>query len=554
MKSQQAETSPPERPSRAWIGALAVPAVLLAVTLLVRLPDLGMPLERDEGEYAYAAQDIARGGMPYRDSFCQKPPVVFFWYLGGIVLFGQSVEAIHLAMVAAAAAAALGLYYLGKRLSGRTAGWLAALVFSMAAAGSGYFGSAANTEIFMLAPAVAGALLLLRAVESEKPVDWFLTGLFFGLAFMTKQVALFSFAGPGFFAAWILWKRRRPASSHLKPALFGTAGAAAAVLPFVIWFSLTGTMGHFWDTAFSQNVGYVDSPYGAWKWEQMADVFWKRFCVSDGLLYLCTALLLLLVVMKDGCRRKAAFWFPLLWFAGSVFGVALGPYTFGHYFLQMLPAAALAMGVLVEEATRESKLQPRLTRFIPLAAGLLVMAPMLSERLSSAALSTAERSFELYKVYGHSPFQAAVEVGDYLRKTTDPGDTILIVGSEPEILFYANRKSATRFTIFYPLLPISADTERSDALCREFFREIEENPPKKIVITSCPSSFITGGKSTEKLLSILSRIYNDLLAGGYDEEDQVFLTSAGDFFWRSRLGKGGGNHLLLFQIYGRTNH
>jgi len=551
METKGRESSARKSPASALSGVLVLFAVLLAVTLLIRLPDLGMPLERDEGEYAYAAQEIARGGVPYQDTFCQKPPVVFLWYLCGIALFGESVVAIHLAMVVAAAAASLCLYFLGRRLSGRTAGWSAAVFFTVAAAGSGYFGSAANTEIFMLAPAVAGALFVLRAVESERALDWFFTGLFCGLAFMTKQVALFSFAGPAVFAAWILWKRRRPAASHAKPALFGTAGIAAAVVPFILWFTLTGTLGVFWDTAFSHNVGYVVSPYGAWKWEQMVDVVSRRFLVTDGLLYFGTALVLLQVIMRKESRGRAAFWFPSLWFAGSVFGVALGPYTFGHYFLQLLPAMALATGVLVDEASRKIASRPGLARFIPLTAGIVIMAPMISDRLSTMALPKEERSFELYKIYGLTPFLAAVEVGEYLKRTTDPDDTLLIVGSEPEILFYANRRSATRFTIFYPLLPIASDTERSDLLCEEFFEEIEANPPRKVVVTRCPSSFITGGKSTEKLNEIFNRLYSGLLSKDYVEEDQVYLSSGGDIFWKSRFGANPGKLLLLFQIYSR---
>ena len=72
------------------------------LTLAVRFSDLRMPLERDEGEYAYGAQEIARGYMPYKDTFCQKPPGIFAWYRLGFRLFGESVVGIHLTLALAA--------------------------------------------------------------------------------------------------------------------------------------------------------------------------------------------------------------------------------------------------------------------------------------------------------------------------------------------------------------------------------------------------------------------------------------------------------------------
>jgi hypothetical protein len=54
--------------SRAWIFVAL--AILLTLVVRVRLRD--MPLERDEGEYAYAGQLILQGVPPYKDAFNMK--------------------------------------------------------------------------------------------------------------------------------------------------------------------------------------------------------------------------------------------------------------------------------------------------------------------------------------------------------------------------------------------------------------------------------------------------------------------------------------------------
>ncbi len=512
---------------RPWVRReLIVFIALLVLSVLVRLPDLAMPLERDEGEYAYAAQEILRGHMPYADTFCQKPPVVFFWYLAGFVLLGQSVIAIHLTMTVAAALAALGIYLLARRLlgpEGRTGAWLAALVFAFSAAGSGYFGSAANTEIFMLAPMVFGVYFAHRALETEKSFFWFLAGLLCGLAFLTKQVALFSFAGPAVYASWIMWRQKRPIASHVKPLVFGLGGIGAAIAPFAVWLSARGVLGAAWDAAFGHNIAYVGSPFGWWKWTQLAGVISDRFLLSDGLLWACLAGCLLMVVLGQ-TRRHRALWFALLWFGGSILGVALGPYTFGHYFLQVLPPLALAGGAFCSlfssgSATPTPALCRR-ARLLTLIAGAALIAPMVVCRLSTLTDPIEKRSYDLYSVYGPSPFAAAVEVGDALAATTDPDDLVLIRGSEPEILFYARRRSATRYTIFYPL---TGNFESTDAMVEELFAEIDRNRPAKVVLVNVPTSFIVGGP---KLGEIIDRL-QQVLDGHYVSETTFFATPDG---------------------------
>ena len=53
-------------------------------------------------------------------------------------------------------------------------------------------------------------------------------------------------------------------------------------------------------------------------------------------------------------------------------------------------------------------------------------------------------------VYQENPFVEAIAVGNYIRAHTNPGDSIAIIGSEPEIYFYCRRPAATGF--IYPAL------------------------------------------------------------------------------------------------------
>lgn len=41
---------------------------------------IASPFQRDEGEYAYSAQLLREGGVPYKEAFMQKPPMIIYTY------------------------------------------------------------------------------------------------------------------------------------------------------------------------------------------------------------------------------------------------------------------------------------------------------------------------------------------------------------------------------------------------------------------------------------------------------------------------------------------
>jgi 4-amino-4-deoxy-L-arabinose transferase-like glycosyltransferase len=491
-------------------------ALVSLLTVAVRLPDLAMPLERDEGEYAYAAQEMARGFPPYRDSFCQKPPLVFFWYLAGFQVFGETVVGIHLTLTVAAAAAAAALYLLGRRLAGRPAGVLAAILFTLASPGVGYFGSAANTEIFMLVPVIFGVHCLLAAGDGGR-LPWLGAGILAGLAIWTKQVAVFSFLGPYLFVAVQVYQRAG-ARALAAGTLLAGLGVVAASLPLLAWIVANQIGGPFWEAVLTHNLAYVGFPYGPAKWVQVADSVRRYFAATDGPLWAAVLLGVLALAWRP-FRADPAIRFTALWCGSSLLGVAVGPYVFGHYFLQVLPPLALMPGVL---GRRVALRFPSLAPYRKLLGGLLLAVlgvPLLVPLVVAWVLPVDVRCDEQYQRHGPPPFVAARDLGAYLRRTTAPEDRVLIVGSEPEVLFYARRRSATRYTIFYPL---TGNFPRAEEMIRELFDETAARPPARVILCYCPTSFIVdrpGKERVDRIFAHLGRVLQD----GYQEEARLWV-------------------------------
>src|SRR3954447_20963536 len=78
--------------------------VLCALTLTVcgigaiRFRLLDMPLERDEGEYAYAGQLMLQGIPPYKFAYNMKLPGTYASYAFIMAVFGQTTRGIHLGL------------------------------------------------------------------------------------------------------------------------------------------------------------------------------------------------------------------------------------------------------------------------------------------------------------------------------------------------------------------------------------------------------------------------------------------------------------------------
>ncbi|MBI5078894.1 glycosyltransferase family 39 protein, partial [Candidatus Saganbacteria bacterium] len=197
-----------------FITCVILLSILLAQAAL-RMPFLREPVEADEGAYAYIAQRLLAGEVPYRDIFDHKPPAIYFIYAGLFKLFGDEPIVLTFSSAAFGMLTTLAVFAVGILLFGVRGALFSAGLYALFSGGPYVEGASANTEMFMVLPMVlalgcflkakqASPLLSLRERDvkinhwkNEKlgeGVKWlFLAGFFSGLAVMIKQVAVFNF-------------------------------------------------------------------------------------------------------------------------------------------------------------------------------------------------------------------------------------------------------------------------------------------------------------------------------------------------------------------------
>ena len=140
-----------------------------------------MPLERDEGEYAYAGQLILQGIPPYQLAYSMKLPGTAAAYAMILAALGQTASAVHLGLIFVNAATSLLVFFLAARLFGFLAGAVACTSYALLSANPAGLGLAGHASHFVVLPAIAGVLLLLDALESNKTWLFFCSGLLLGL-------------------------------------------------------------------------------------------------------------------------------------------------------------------------------------------------------------------------------------------------------------------------------------------------------------------------------------------------------------------------------------
>jgi len=447
--------------------------VLLAAA--IRTPLLGIPFERDEGEYAYIGWRLEHHELPYRDWVDQKPPAIFWLYRFAFFLPLDPVKAVHLLGLLFCAASACVLFLLALRFMEFFWAFISAILFVLLCTDPLLYGTEANTEMFMLPPlllSVTAFFAASAAPNRRREISFaVLAGIFIGAAAAFKQVAV---------VQWPFLVLMHPLFAHgRKPfwrALFFAAwsalGIAAVWSAIVSFFARHHALDDFIYNVFTHNLEYVQGVSWPRRRDYLLDAV-KSLAHDEVLVWFLSVMGLIRLFVSG--RIKEGVFLPG-WMAASLMGVSASGYYFPHYFLQWLPALCLAAALGAEAIDRAGFLQtsrPWLRR-ASLAAALavpviLIIYPYLF------SYTPAEAADKMYP--GNYPAEKAL-LAERLAEVTQPGDKVFVFGAEPEILFYARRVSATRYIFLFPLYG-----PYSDAKARQIAaaNEIVSNAPAAVL-------------------------------------------------------------------------
>jgi hypothetical protein len=475
-----------------WVGLVLALALVVVAGVRIRLRDC--PLERDEGEYAYAGQLILEGIPPYQLAYNMKMPGTYLAYAAMMAVFGQTPAGIHLGLLVVHLATLGLLFQLARWFCKGSGAAVATAAFGVMTLSPAVLGLAAHATHFVLPPALAGVLLLLRAEVRGGSLGYLTSGFLFGVAFLMKQPALVLGCFGGLFLIY-LQLRRRPIRWQVAAWRVGVF-TFGGVLPFLLvcgWLTAAGVFPRFWFWTISYAREYSSLVPLADGWinarASLLALFRAAPCpwavTGVGLVALCVT--------------RLAAWqrlFLVGWLLFSFLAVCPGLYFRNHYFILLLPAVALLIGLAVgqvESALARPGYGPGL-RYVPLVLALLACGQSLyADRTLFFSLSPREASLS---VYGPALFIESLDIARFIQKHTGPEDRIVVLGSEPQIYFYAHRHSGTGYIYTYPLTEPQPFARHMQ---EEMIREIETNRPAFVVFFQFPNSWLVRPTSNRLL-------------------------------------------------------
>jgi len=473
-----------------WHYALVGVIILLFAVIRFRLRDF--PLERDEGEYAYMGQLMLQGIPPYKLAYNMKLPGTYAAYALILAVFGQTPGGIHCGLILINAATTLLVYFLGRRLFGSLAGVVACDCYALLSTSSTVLGFAAHATHFVVLMALAGILLLLKAMEGKGGWLFFVSGILVGLAFIMKQPGIFFVLFAGSYLLYRDW-RERPVDRKglmLRSGLFWLGAMAPFVITCLLLY-MAGVFDRFWFWTFSYARAYGSQMNIGLGLRAFSNTF-PRVVGPSVLIWIAAALGLTTLLWRPESRSRAYFvlGFPVF----SFLAVCPGLYFRAHYFILLLPAVALLAGLAVDSASR----------FLSDRGSSLGMVPVLALILGCAysVYQQGEYLFGLNPVqacrasYGTSPFPESLEIAKYIEGHTSEDARIVILGSEPQIYFYSRRHSATGYIYMYSLMeqhPYVLQMQQT------MIDEIEKARPEYLIFVPQVTSWMAGPKS-ERLI------------------------------------------------------
>lgn len=229
------------RPERVWTAGLLL---LVAATFLIRARYFGNPfIGVDEQFYLLVGDRMLHGAVPYVDIWDRKPAGLFLLFAAIRTLGGDGILQYQLVAAGFAAATAVTIAIIARRISAAGAALVAGLAYIPALAMNG--GAGGQTPVFYNLPMALAALILIDlAMRSSDAREVRRRGavvmLLVGIALQLKYSAVFEGLYFGLALMALSWR-----AAPRQPTILADAAGwiAAALAPTVLAFVCYAYMG-----------------------------------------------------------------------------------------------------------------------------------------------------------------------------------------------------------------------------------------------------------------------------------------------------------------------
>jgi hypothetical protein len=374
-------------------------------------------------------------------------------------------------------------------------------------------------------------------MDRESPLLTFGAGVLSGLAVIMKQPGFFFVLFGSVYLLGFDWWRGGGIKRTVLRNLVFLCGASLPCIITALALWIAGVFGTFWFWTIQYATQYGERVSARLAIEILSARLPATLGTAWPIWVLAAAGLIACGVVRN-IRNGAGFVTTFAIF--SALAVCPGFYFRPHYFILFLPALSLLVGCALVAAVQLVEQCPKLRIATLLIFALCLIWPLWSERdfFFELPLDQANRL-----VNGTNPFPEAIQVGRYLQTNTTADDSIAVLGSEPEIYFYADRRAATGYIYTYSLMEPQPYAHRMQ---EEMIHEIETGRPKFLILVVVAKSWLASRDSDQTIF----RWADSYCDAYYDEVGLVNISETGTSYYLN--GKPPGvapapEHILIYR-------
>lgn len=482
--------------------------IAVAFVFIARMHLLSFPFERDEGEYALMGKLILDGHAPYTLAYNMKFPGTYYMYALIMTIFGKSIVGVHLGLAFISIFSMLLLFYISKNFVSKIGAVITAATFGVMGTSWTLLGQAAHATHFVTFYALLGIASVFWIYKNKKQniLLYLIPGILFSFSFICKQTGLF-FVFIGYTIIIIKYYKTEKNIIVIKKLAVFTTGFAAPIIVMFTYFYLFGDFNKFWfwTIEYLQKYGTqipVSEAFNVFKFS--LNSITSNYSSSGYIaLWILSLIGIPFIFITKTSKNNKILIISFVFF--SLLTIIPGFNFRGHYFITLLPAIGLLVAVVFDYFNNFliNKINRPNLLFITIFIFFLVIYSGIKQ--NKDFLFNTDTKISSKNIYGSNPFVESIKIAKFLKNNTTKTDKIAVIGSEPQIYFYADRYPATGYIYTYNLVEIHSFALQMQ---KEMANEIEKNKPKYILFVDISLSWLTRPNS-EKYIFTWAKQYLD---------------------------------------------
>lgn len=459
---------------------------IIFLIVLIRSNFFNIPFERDEGAYSYYGKLLLEGKTPYIDFYEQKFPGIFYFYAAMVAIFGDTVKGMHLGFTILNIVTVVLLFSAARKLFSPLAASITALTYAIVSMTPGLSGFTIQAEHGVALFTSIGIYFYAISRAKQKLIYYFLIGLSFGAAFMTKTSGVFVglWGGIVIVSDCILQNRKIVVKEIFKRISLYSLGVFLVIGLLFLLIALEGSFTEMFYWSYNIPKKYV----GKIKWEdgkQYLEYAYKSITADYKFFWYHAGLALILLLFKNISWPNKIMAVTLIGLSSAT--IFPGYYFYGHYWIQILPALAILAGLTFYAicdiiATKLNVKSPNV-KYAYLVVFIIFSLMHLNKHKDYYFHPNYDRI--LRNVYGNNPFPESMKIAEYINANSTPEDKIAVMGSEPQIYFYTKKQASSRHCFFSAIVE---NVPEHHEWQREFVRGIEKDKPRYFIFFNHPIS------------------------------------------------------------------